>query len=285
MTSRVAVRKTLKLYIAGAFVRSESGRTIAVRGADESVNVALASRKDVRDAVRAARGAWPAWRDRSAYNRGQILYRLAEMMESRRAQLIDACRAAGLTARVSEKDVDEAIDATCWYAGLSDKIEQIFSTKNPVSGPHFNVSTPESTGVVGVVAPNARGIAGLIAAVVPPLCGGNAVVCLASDADPFGAVALAESAATSDFPAGVLNILTGRRSATAPHLAAHMDVNALGLWDCASQERRELDIAASANVKRVAGYGAADRSVAQMRNPYHVVDFLEIKTTWHPAGL
>jgi acyl-CoA reductase-like NAD-dependent aldehyde dehydrogenase len=285
MTSRIEVRKTLKLYIAGAFVRSESGRTISVQAKDETVNVALASRKDVRDAVRAARTAWPNWRDRSAYNRGQILYRLAEMMESRRAQLIEACRAAGLTARAAEKDVDEAIDATCWYAGLSDKIEQIFSTKNPVSGPHFNVSTPESTGVVGVVAPLASGVAGLIAAVIPPLCGANTVVCIASDADPFSTVALCESAATSDLPAGVLNVLTGRRSVTAPHLAAHMDVNALGLWDCEPAERKELDIAASANVKRVHGYKAEDRSAALMRNPYRVVDFLEIKTTWHPAGL
>jgi acyl-CoA reductase-like NAD-dependent aldehyde dehydrogenase len=285
MTSRVAVRKTLKLYIAGAFVRSESGRTTAVQSKGETVNVALASRKGMRDAVRAARGAWPNWRDRSAYNRGQILYRLAEMMESRRAQLIEACRAAGLTARAAENDVDEAIDATCWYAGLTDKIEQIFSTKNPVSGPHFNVSTPESTGVVGVVSPHARGIAGLIAAVLPPLCGGNTVICIASDADPFSAIAFAESAATSDLPAGVLNVLTGRRSATAPHLAAHMDVNALGLWDCAPEDRRELDIAASANVKRVHAYKAADRSIARMRNPYRVLDYLEIKTTWHPAGL
>jgi acyl-CoA reductase-like NAD-dependent aldehyde dehydrogenase len=285
MTSRIDVRKTLKLYIAGAFVRSESGRTIAVQGASESVNVALASRKDVRDAVKSARGAWPAWRDRSAYNRGQILYRLAEMMESRRAQLIGACRTAGITARAAENDVDAAIDATCWYAGLTDKIEQIFSSKNPVSGPHFNVSTPESTGVVGVVAPNARGIAALVAAVIPPLCGGNTVICIASDTDPFSAIAFAEATATSDVPAGVLNILTGRRSVTAPHLAAHMDVNALGLWDCAPVERREFEIAACANVKRVHGYKAADLSGAQMRNPYRVVDFLEIKTTWHPAGL
>lgn len=285
MTSRVAVRKTLKLYIAGAFVRSESGRTIAVASAGESVNVALASRKDVRDAVRAARGAWPSWRDRSAYNRGQILYRLAEMMESRRAQLLDACRAAGMGARAAENDVDEAIDAVCWYAGLTDKIEQIFSSKNPVSGPHFNVSAPESTGVVGVVAPQARGISALVAAVIPALCGANTVVCVASDIDPFSAIAFAEAAATSDIPAGVLNLLTGRRSTTAPHLASHMDVNALGLWDCAAAERRGFDIAASANVKRVHGYKPADRSAALIRNPYRVVDFLEIKTTWHPAGL
>ncbi len=285
MSPRIAVRKTLKLYIGGAFVRSESGRTTAMQAATEPVNVALSSRKDVRDAVAAARIAWAGWRDRSAYNRGQILYRLAEMMESRRAQLVDACRDAGLTSRTAQTDVEAAIDVTCWYAGLTDKVEQIFSTKNPVSGPHFNVSTPEATGVVGVIASPAPGIAGLIAAVVPPLCGGNTVVCVASDADPFSAVAFAEAVATSDVPAGVVNILTGKRSMTAPHLAAHMDVNALGVWESATDEARELALAASANVKRVRVFDDRDRSSARMRDPCRVLDFLEIKTTWHPAGL
>lgn len=285
MSERIAVRKTLKLYIDGAFVRSESGRTTPAHAGAETVNVALASRKDVRDAVRAARRAWPGWTGRSAYNRGQILYRLAEMMESRRAQLAEACRNARLAARAAQRDVDEAIDVTCWYAGLTDKIEQIFSTKNPVSGPHFNVSTPESTGVVGVIAPPARGVTGLVAAIVPAICGGNAVVCLASEADPFSAVALSECIATSDVPAGVINILTGRTAITAPHLAAHMDVNALGLWDCESDAREQLETAATANVKRVRAFDDGDRASGKLRDPYRVLDFLEIKTTWHPAGL
>ena len=285
MSSRVPVAKTLKLFIGGAFARSESGRTYSIESGGNHFNVALASRKDVRDAVTAARTAWPGWSARSAYNRGQILYRLAEMMESRRDQFTDALRAAGRQRAAAEREADAALDLVVWYAGWSDKIEQVFSTKNPVSGPHFNVSSPEPTGVVGVVAPREPGLSGIVAAVVPVLCGGNSVVAHASQSDPMSAIAFAEAVATCDLPAGALNVLTGEGNAAAQHLASHMDVNGLALWGCDDKLSRSLQTAAVENVKRVRVFANADFDRRAVRSPHRILDFLEIKTVWHPAGV
>jgi acyl-CoA reductase-like NAD-dependent aldehyde dehydrogenase len=283
--SRVPVVKTLKLYIGGAFARSESGRTYAIESPGTHINAALASRKDVRDAVTAARSAWSGWSARSAYNRGQILYRLAEIMESRREQFDDCLRLAGRQRAVASREFESSVDLVVWYAGWCDKIEQAFSTKNPVSGPHFDVSSPESTGVVGVIAPRTPGLLGLASAVLPALCGGNSVVVLASETDPMSAVAFAESIATCDLPLGVLNILTGSCETTAPHLAAHMDVNALGIWDCDAALAERLQSAAIENVKRVRVYGVNAAARADTWSPHRILDFMEIKTVWHPAGV
>jgi acyl-CoA reductase-like NAD-dependent aldehyde dehydrogenase len=285
MKARVPVAKTLKLFIGGAFARSESGRTYAIDSAGTHINVALASRKDVRDAVTAARSAWPGWSARSAYNRGQILYRLAEIMESRCEQFEDCLRLAGRQRAMAAREFDSTVDLVVWYAGWCDKIEQAFSTKNPVSGPHFNVSSPEPTGVVGVIAPRAPGLLGLASAVLPALCGGNAVVAIASESDPVSAVAFAEAIATCDLPSGVLNVLTGSRETTAPHLAAHMDVNALGIWDCEAALAERMQTAAIENVKRVRVYGADGVARADTCSPHRILDFMEIKTVWHPAGV
>jgi acyl-CoA reductase-like NAD-dependent aldehyde dehydrogenase len=285
MKSRVPVVKTLKLYIGGAFARSESGRTYSLDSPGTHINVALASRKDVRDAVTAARTAWPGWSARSAYNRGQILYRLAEIMESRREQFEDCLRLAGRTRAAAAKEWESTVDLAVWYSGWCDKIEQVFSTKNPVSGPHFNVSSPESTGVVGVVAPQAPGLLGLATAVLPALCGGNAVVALTSESDPMSAVAFAEAIATCDLPTGVLNVLTGPNATTAPHLAAHMDVNALSIWGCDAALAKRMQTAAVENVKRVRMYGVDGITRADALSPHRVLDFMEIKTVWHPAGV
>jgi len=286
MSKRVAVPKTQKLFIGGAFTRSESGRTYALDFDKTHVNVALASRKDIRDAATAARSAWPGWSARSAYNRGQIVYRLAEMMEARREQFADCLHDSGRSRAAAAREFENAADLVVWYAGWCDKIDQAFSTKNPVSSPHFNVSSPEPTGVVGVVAPAIAGLFGLAASVVPALCGGNTVVVLASESDPMSAIAFAEAVATCDVPAGVLNILTGSRAASAPHLAAHMDVNALGLWDCDAKLAKQLQIAAIENVKRVRAYALVDKNArTEALSPHRILDFMEIKTVWHPAGV
>ncbi len=222
MSERVAVRKTYKLFIGGKFPRSESGRSYPVEsGSGETVNVALASRKDVRDAVVAARAAVKGWSGATAYNRGQILYRVAEMLEGRREQFV----ALGVPA----DEVDAAIDRWVWYAGWSDKIAQVYGGANPVAGPYFNLSAPEPTGVVGVVAPAEPALLGLVSVIAPAIVTGNTVVVLASPAQPLPAVTLAEVLATSDLPGGVVNLLTGRIAETAPTLAAHVDVNAIDL--------------------------------------------------------
>ena len=288
MATRVAVRKTHKLFIAGAFVRSESGRTFAATSADQVVHLARASRKDVRDAVRAARTAWPLWRDRTAYNRGQIVYRLAEIMESRRDQFVGTLCAAGSARNAAEIEVSTAIDRTVWYAGWCDKIEQLLSNKNSVGLNHFNVSSPEPTGVVGVIAPGEPGLLGLVSTVIPVVCGGNCAVVIASQRDPVSAVAFAEAIATADVPAGVINILTGYRSETVPTISGHMDVNALDLWIA----DEALDAAAAQlacdNVKRVRRHGEPARSFwfgAEAQSPHWIEAVMEIKTVWHPAGV
>jgi acyl-CoA reductase-like NAD-dependent aldehyde dehydrogenase len=274
---RLAVRKTYKLFIGGAFPRSESGRSYPVRSAagDFVANAALASRKDVRDAVKAARAAFPGWAKATAYNRGQILYRVAEMLEGRREQFV----AYGVPAAV----VDEAIDRWVWYAGWADKIGTVYGGANPVAGPYFNISAPEPTGVVGVVAP-ADPLLGLVSVVAPAIVSGNTVVVLAAEENPLPAVTLAEVLATSDLPGGVVNILTGRVPETAPWLASHMDVNALdlaGVDDAGLAADLERD--AAENLKRVLRPGPVDW--AGDPGTGRMTAFLETKSVWHPKGV
>ncbi|HXF98767.1 MAG TPA: aldehyde dehydrogenase family protein [Gaiellaceae bacterium] len=264
--SRLPVRKTYKLYIGGAFPRSESGRTYEAEGQ----NVARASRKDARDAVRAARAAFPAWSGLAAYTRGQVLYRLAEMLEARVADL----------ERVSSgrEEVEEAIDLVVWYAGWADKLAQVLGSANPVAGPYFDFTVPEPTGVVAVLAPAEPPLGGIVSRVLPPLVGGNAVVAVASEPRPLAAIELAEAFATSDLPAGAVNILTGFQDELAPWLAGHMDVNAIDLTGV-DGSGAELERLAAENVKRVV------RSSPEARSPWEIEAFLELKTVWHPIGL
>jgi acyl-CoA reductase-like NAD-dependent aldehyde dehydrogenase len=259
------VRKTYKLFLGGGFPRSESGRTYEAEGQ----NVARASRKDVRDAVVAARKAQPKWAGATAYNRGQVIYRLAEMMETRVGDLAAVCS--------GRKEVEAAIDRVVWYAGWADKLAQVLGSSNPVSGPYFNFTVPEPTGVVAVLAPEEPPLAGLVSRLVPALVGGNAVVAVASERHPLAAIELAEAIATADVPGGVVNVLTGFRSELAPVLAGHMDVNALDVTG-ADGQTAELERLAAANVKRVVK-GSVDG-----QSPWDVAAFLELKTIWHPIG-
>ena len=264
--SRLPVKKTYKLFIGGAFPRSESGRTLVVDGA----NIARASRKDLRDAVRIARQAGAGWSGATAYNRGQVLYRLAEMMEDRHAALAAACS--------GKAEVDRSIDRVVWYAGWADKIAQAIGSANAVAGPYFNFTVPEPTGVVGILAPTEPALVGLVSRMLPALVGGNTVVVIASDAHPIAAIELAECVATADVPAGVVNILTGQRSELAPWLAGHMDVNALDLSG-ADGDAAELEKIGAENVKRIVR-GDPDR-----QSLYEITPLLEFKTVWHPIGL
>jgi acyl-CoA reductase-like NAD-dependent aldehyde dehydrogenase len=264
--SRLPVRKTYKLFIAGAFPRSESGRTYLA----ESANVARASRKDVRDAVRAARAAQAGWAATTAYNRGQVLYRLAEMLEARSRDLAALCS--------GEEEVERSIDRVVWYAGWSDKLAQVLGSSNPVAGPYFNFTVPEPTGVVGILAPDEPPLAGLVSRLIPVLVGGNTAVVVASEPRPLAAIELAEAIATSDVPAGVVNIVTGQQRELAPVLAAHMDVNALDLT-AVDGDAAELERLAAENVKRVV------RGAADGQSPWEIAAFLELKTVWHPIGV
>ena len=263
---RLPVKKTYKLYVGGEFPRSESGRTYEAQGE----NVARGSRKDLRDAVRAARAVFPKWAGLTAYNRGQVVYRIAEMLEARRAEFAD------LTSGPDE--VDRSIDRLVWYAGWADKLPQVLGSSNPVAGPYFNFTVPEPTGVVGILAPEEPALEGLVSRVAPAIVGGNATVVVASESSPLAAVELGEVLATSDVPGGVVNLLTGHREELAPWLAGHMDVNALDLAGADGQVD-ELERLAAENVKRVV-HGKPDR-----QSPWDIADFLELKTVWHPIGV
>ncbi|HEY3182383.1 MAG TPA: aldehyde dehydrogenase family protein [Gaiellaceae bacterium] len=264
--ARLPVKKTYKLFIGGAFPRSESGRTYEAQGQ----NVARGSRKDIRDAVVAARPAQQKWASMTAYNRGQVLYRIAEMMEARSAEF--AQLASG------KDEVERAIDRWVWYAGFADKLAQVIGSSNPVAGPYFNFTVPEPTGIVGIVAPDEPPLLGLVSRIAPAITGGNAVVAIASETQPLAAIELAEVLATSDVPGGVVNIVTGYRAELAPWLASHMDVNAIDLTG-ADGLRAELEIAAAENVKRVV-LGRPDT-----QSVYEISAFLELKTVWHPIGV
>jgi len=264
--SRVPVNKTYKLFIGGAFVRSESGRTYLAQGE----NVPRASRKDVRQAVLAARAGFGQWSTATAFNRGQVLYRLAEMLESRVEDLASTCD--------SRDEVERSIDHVVWCAGWADKLTQVLGSANEVSGSYFNLTVPEPTGVVGVVAPGESALEGLVARVVPVLAGGSSVVIIASEGRPLAASEFAEAAATSDLPAGAVNVLTGRTAELAPTLASHVDVNALDLAE-GTPDRDELERLASASVKRVVR--RADIPAPSLED---ISAFMEYKTVWHPMG-
>jgi len=292
--ARIPVRKTYKLYVGGQFPRSESGRSYIVRAADGTplANAVRSSRKDVRDAVRTARGAVAGWSGKTAMNRGQVLYRVAELMEGRRAQFIEEVAAAeGLSPADATAQVDRAIDRWVWYAGWADKISQVLGTVNPVSAPYFNFSIPEPTGVVGVVAPESSSLLGLISRIAPVVVSGNSAVVLASESRPLPAVTLGEVLATSDVPAGVINILTGLRKELVPTLAAHMDVNALDTWGVPRDMRTAVEVSAVENVKRVTRppRGIDDRydwlDDRRAQRPEWIAAYLEIKTVWHPIGM
>ena len=287
--NRLAVRKTYKLFIGGAFPRSESGRTYVVTSHDGDflANAALASRKDVRDAVRAARAAVGKWSGATAYNRGQILYRIAEMLEGRRAQFVDEVRASGASGPGdAESTVDAAIDRWVWYAGWADKVAQVYGNANPVAGPFFNLSSPEPTGVVGVVAPQSSPLLGLVGVLAPVIVTGNTAVVLAAEDRPLPAISLAEVLATSDLPGGVVNVLTGRVAETAPWLASHMDVNALDLTGVDDPAlAADLERTAADNLKRVIRPSAAPVDWYADPGPSRLTPFLETKTVWHPKGL
>ena len=293
-TPRIPVRKTYKLYVGGQFPRSESGRSYVVRAPDGTplANAVRSSRKDLRDAVRTARGAAAGWAGKTAMNRGQVLYRVAELMEGRRAQFVEEVAAAeGLPVASAELLVDRSIDRWVWYAGWADKITQVLGTVNPVGAPYFNFSIPEATGVVGVVAPESSSLLGLVSRLAPAVVGGNAVVLLSSESRPLPAVTLGEVLATSDVPPGVINILTGLRSELVPILAAHMDVNAIDIWGVPRDMREQVEVSAMESVKRVARaprdgddrFDWLDDSRAQ--RPEWITRFLEMKTVWHPIGV
>jgi acyl-CoA reductase-like NAD-dependent aldehyde dehydrogenase len=283
--TRIAVRKTYKLYIGGAFPRSESGRSYVVTDQKDRflANAALASRKDARDAVTAARKAFGGWSAATAYNRGQVLYRVAELLEGRRAQFVAEVRAAeGLGARQGEAVVDAAIDRWVWYAGWADKLAQVRGSANPVAGPYFNFSLPEPTGVVAVIAPQASSLLGFVSVVAPAVVSGNTVVAVASERCPLPAVSLSEVLATSDVPGGVINVLTGRTEEIAPWLASHMDVNAIDLAGATSPLADDLAATAAENLKRVVKPGDEDWTLAPGLN--RMLTYLETKTVWHPAS-
>lgn len=294
-TPRLAVRKTYKLYVGGRFPRSESGRSYEVSdaGGHFLANAAMASRKDVRDAVVAARTASPAWAGTSAYNRGQVLYRVAEVLEGRRGQFVDEVVAAeGLSPAKASSLVAAAVDRWVWYAGWADKLAQVVGSSNPVAGPYFDFTVPEPTGVVGVVAPQSSSLLGLVSVLAPVVVTGNTTVLLASERRPLPAISLGEVLATSDVPGGVVNVLTGRSAELTPWLAAHMDVNALDLCGIADTTlAHEAERAAADNLKRVLrppiadpdGHAEPDWSAEPGLE--RMTAFIEHKTVWHPVGI
>jgi acyl-CoA reductase-like NAD-dependent aldehyde dehydrogenase len=294
--SRLDVRKTYKLYIGGKFPRSESGRSYAVQSASGHflANASMGSRKDVRDAVVAARGAFGGWAAATPYNRGQVLYRVAEVLEGRRAQFIDeVCAGEGLTARAAATVVDAAVDRVVWYAGWTDKIAQVLGGLNPVAGPYFNVSAPEPTGVVGVLAPQASSLLGLVSVVAPVIASGNTAVVVSSALRPLPAVTLGEVLATSDVPGGVVNIVTAQTAEVATWLAAHRDVNAIDLAGVAGAEGVDwagLEAEAAGNLKRVLrprveGGVPVEPDWTAAPGLERIRAFVETKTVWHPKGL
>jgi acyl-CoA reductase-like NAD-dependent aldehyde dehydrogenase len=293
--ARIEVRKTYKLYIGGAFPRTESGRSYLVSAADGSpvANACRGSRKDLRDAVRAARKAFPGWADRTAMNRGQVLYRVAELMEGRRDQFVaEVAQAEGLRPDRARLVVDRAIDRWVWYAGWADKIAQVLGSSNPVAADYFNFTIPEPTGVVGIVAPESSSLLGLVSRLAPPLVAGNAVVVLTSETRPLAAITLTEVLATSDVPAGVVNVITGFKRELVPVLAGHEDVDTIDVWGVAEETRRDVELVATENVKRIVRRPAGTTDARfdwlddrASERPEWIAAYLEMKTVWHPIGV
>ncbi len=288
--SRIEVRKTYKLYIGGAFPRSESGRSFVVedRSGRFLANAAQASRKDARDAVQAARKAFAGWSTRTAYNRGQVVYRVAEVLEGRRAQFTAEVQASeGIAQPQAESVVDAAVDRLVWYAGWADKLTQVVGGANPVAGPYFNLSSPEPTGVVAAVAPQGSSLLGLVSVLAPIVVSGNTCVLATSALRPLPAITLGEVLATSDVPGGVVNLLTGPLGDTVPTLASHMDVNALDLTGLAgdAEQATALEVAAADNLKRVLRAPDAEPDWLADPGTSRLTAFLETKTVWHPVGI
>lgn len=294
--SRVRVNKAYKMFIGGAFVRSESGRYFQVANANgredadpETVNVPRGSRKDVRDAVLAAKNALAGWEKRTPYNRGQILYRLAEVMESRRPELVQSLVRAGAEDGAAVREVDAAIDRAVFYAGFADKYFALLASHNPVAGPHFDFSITEPMGVVGVVAPDRPALLGLVSTVLPVVTGGNTVVALASGADPRTAIVFCECVATSDMPGGVINVLTGHVKEMSPHLAKHREVIGIDAWIVDADLRKAVEHEGADNVKRVKTHVPMDPDswLDERRGQGlgWIERFLETKTVWHPVGV
>jgi len=277
--TRLSVLKTYKLYIGGQFPRSESGRYYTVNDADGNAlaNACLSSRKDLRDAVTAARSAFGGWSGKSAYNRGQILYRMAEVVEARRTEMIRELTDSGSSTAQAKKEVDACIDTLVHFAGWCDKYHQLFSTVNPVASSHFNFSVPEPMGVVGIMANNEQPLLGLIQPMAAAIAGGNTCVIMAHTDRPLAAISFAEALATSDLPGGVVNILTGKTSELLPWMAGHLDVNAILMSSLDNSAWKETQLAATANLKRIVSLPENDAL-----SPYRILDLQEIKTTWHP---
>ncbi len=288
--ARLDVRKTYKLYVGGAFPRSESGRTYVVQDSKGRflANASAASRKDARDAVQAARKAFGGWSTRTAYNRGQVVYRIAEVLEGRRVQFVEEVqRSEGIAKRQAEAAVDASVDRLVWYAGWADKIAQVVGGTNPVAAPYFNFSLPEPTGVVAVLAPQQSSLLGLVSVLAPVIVTGNTCVVTSSHLRPLPAITLSEVLATSDVPGGVVNVLTGALADTAPTLASHMDVNAVDLTGLAGDPdtARELEVVAAENLKRVVRPPAVEPDWTLEPGLDRMTSFLETKTVWHPIGV
>ena len=280
MSNRIDVKKTYKLYINGAFPRTESGRTYEVKSAKGVfvANSCLASRKDLRDAVVAARAAHSGWNKATAYNRGQILYRIAEMLEGRRAQFVEEIiLVTGATKVKADQEVTETVDRLVWYAGWTDKISSLAGATNPVAGPFYNFTVPESMGVVAAIAPESPSLLGLIELITPIIVSGNTVIVLASTKAPLSAMSFAEVLATSDLPAGVINILTGKKDEIAPWMASHMDIDGCDISGLPSKQHAAFKVAGAENLKRIHSF--------KSNNPGRILAFMESKTVWHPIGL
>jgi acyl-CoA reductase-like NAD-dependent aldehyde dehydrogenase len=286
-STRLPVLKTYKIYVGGKFPRTESGRYYLLKDAAGRAlaNVCLCSRKDFRDAVVVARAAQSSWAGKSAYNRGQILYRIAEMLEGRAAQFVDELTQSGLAASAARVEIEKSIDRLLYYAGWSDKYQQVFSSVNPVSSSHFNFSVLEPTGVVSILAPQDTGLIGLVSVIAPAIVGGNTCIALASTSKPLSAVTFSEVLATSDLPGGVVNILTGERKELVDHFASHMDVNATVYCGAEPSELVAVRTKAANNVKRAIVYDRADWMADAAQSPYFILDTQEVKTTWHPVGV
>ncbi|HAQ04318.1 MAG: aldehyde dehydrogenase family protein [Acidimicrobiales bacterium] len=280
MSGKIPIAKTYKLFINGAFPRSESGRTFSVDNPEGELiaNVSQASRKDFREAVRAARSAQSPWASRTAYNRGQILYRVAEMLESRKIEFVELLKNIGLNSKAAKSEVEEAIHRWVWYAGWSDKYSQVLGSVNPVSGPYFNFTVPEPTGVVGIIAPAEPSMMGLVSRLAPAIVSGNTVVVVSQGQSSLTSITIGEVLATSDVPEGVVNILTGDQSELLPWMIGHMDVNAVDISGISPETDHTLLEEASLNVKRVVSRKVEEESLEL------ISDFLEMKTIWHPVG-
>jgi acyl-CoA reductase-like NAD-dependent aldehyde dehydrogenase len=288
--NRLDIKKTYKLYIGGKFPRSESGRYLPARsaGGKHLDNFAHASRKDFRDAVVAARQAFDGWSKATAYNRGQILYRAAEMLQNRAAELVnEIARSTAVSPAKAKREVAQAIDRLVYFAGWTDKYGQVFGSVNPVASPHFNFTTPEPTGVVVVLAPDEPSLLALVSLVAPVILSGNTAIVVASQKFPLPALTFAEILATSDLPGGVVNLLTGKRVELLPHIASHMDVNAIVDGANDSETSTKLQAGVATNLKRYSRHSltSADWFTAQAEDPYWILNTIEFKTAWHPIGV